>query len=880
MKKLLLIDGSNLIFRAYYGTENINVKNPQNISVNAVYGLINMLSKILEDENPTHVFIALDRAKKTFRHEMYDDYKGGRASMPDKLREQWTIVQDFFDALGIIKGDSEKYEADDLIATYANIAKKENYKVKIISGDKDLLQLVDENVNVLIPKMGFAKECDYDVKTFEEKYEFSPKRFIEYKALVGDKSDNIIGIEKLGDKTAKKIINNSKNIEDIINQAQEGEIKGKVGENINNNLELIKRNLVLVTLIEDTPLDVGIDELKFDGINLETYGTFLQEQGFTKIYNNLLKSNNIEIKKEEIKYIEIEDFKIDEHIKGITYLYTQNLKENYFLSECLGIGIVNESGNFYLSQNNINDEFIKFLESDHPKVYYNSKNLLANINKRIKLNGTVTDLYLALALINSDNYKKTIDQNLLSYEYTNIDNFEEIYKAKSNPKKPEPAIYYEDIVKKTIGLSKTHEKIVGKLIENKSIELLEEIELPLLQTLSEMEKEGIYIDKSKLIALKDKYSQVILELQEKLEDYALINFNSFIQLSNLLFEEWNLPKKGIKKTTTAYSTDEENLNKLLSLLKETEDKYKNEITFINLLLEYRKTNKLLNTYVKNIEKFILADGRVHPINHQLLAETGRLSVMDPSIQNMPIRTELGQEIRSIFKNTKGIILAFDYSQIELRVMAHFSKDEAMIEAFNNDVDIHTQTAKKILGSNDVTALQRSQAKAINFGIIYGMSSYGLAKQVGISNQTAKEFIEKYFLEYPNIKSYMDEQIQYAKDNGYVKTLFGRKREIPTINSKNYKEKEMSARMAINTPIQGTAADIMKMALIKVNKALGEANVDAKIIMQIHDEIVLDVNPKHKDKVIKIVKENMEDVVDLEVKLKVDYGEGDSWLDAK
>ncbi len=879
MNKLLLIDGSNLIFRAYYATENLNIKNPQGVNVNAVYGLMNMLTKIIFDEKPTHIYIALDQAKETFRHKMYDDYKGGRESAPQRLKEQFPIIHEYFKSLGLMIGDHQDFEADDLIASYAKLGKESGEFVKIISGDKDLLQLVDDNVYVLTPKIGFAKECTYSPEVFKEKYEFDINRFVEYKALVGDSSDNIIGINKLGDKTAKKLIKNSDSIDDIIKQAKSGEITGKVGENIAENEDLIRTNLKLVTLVDDVDVEYTLDELEFPGVNVKTYSTFLKEQGFMKVYNALLKEHGIAKEEVKIKYEQIDNFETSKHIKGTAYIYTQNTLDNYVLSQNLGIGFSSEMGNFYFKRENINSEFLDFLKCDSPKVFYNLKRLMVVCNVR-HVGGVKDDLFLSLSLLNYENYKKAIDQNLVAYGVYSISPFEEIYKAKSNPKVPEEEIVIQDILTKTVALKEVAQKISADISKNDLNLVLDKIELPLTQVLAQMELDGVYVNQDKLGKLKSNYENEIVKYEEELKEYTDININSFNQLSDLLFNEWNLPKKGIKKTTSGYSTDVDNLNKLKVLLSSDVDKHLKEIKFIDLLLEYRKTAKLLNTYVKNIEKFILDDSKIHPINHQLLAETGRLSVMDPSIQNMPIRTKLGQQIRSLFESKDGNIMTFDYSQIELRVITHFSKDIAMLDAFNNDLDIHSDTAKRMFALDEVDDFKRSQAKAINFGIIYGMSSYGLAKQVGISNKDAEEFINKYFMLYPNIKKYIDEQISSATSSGEVRTLFGRKRSIQNIDSKNFKEKEAANRMAINTPIQGTAADIMKLALIQVNFGLEEANLKSKIIMQIHDEIVLDVVPGEEEKVKSVVIQKMENVLDLDVKLKVDYGIGKSWLDAK
>ncbi len=879
--KLLLIDGSNLIFRAYYATEQSNIRNLEDIKVNAVYTLISMLDKIIKEQNPTHIYIAMDSGGQTFRHKMYEDYKGGRVQTPEALKAQFPIIKQYFTSLGIKYGQMDGYEADDIIATYADEAQKDGYFVKIISGDKDLLQLVDKNINVLTPKMGFAKECDYTPEVFYEKYEFMPNRFIEYKALVGDSSDNIVGIDKLGDKTAKKYIKGSNTIDDIINKAKKGEIKGKVAENLVENEDRIHKNLELVTLIKNVPLNIPLEQLKFDGYDDKAYCDFLKKQGFMKIYNKYVNENDLQKEKTNIEYEKITTFNINKHTDQITAVYTQNLEENYIISPNLGIAISSKKGNFYMELKDVNDEFIKFIKSNNKKVFYNVKQLLVNL-KINEVDGIVIDVFLGVALLNPTNYKKNITDNLMSYNYFDIKTFEEVYGPKSNPKIPEDqSLLMSDIVSKSKGILEVYNKVLEK-IQNQNLQnVLFDIEIPLSKVLAKVEQTGVYVDKTYLNNLKKEYESKVFEVQEELNNKTNININSSKQLATLLFDEWELPKKGLKKTTTSISTDITNLENLLQTLKDSNEDYTQQMDFINKVLEYRKLTKILNTYIKNIESFILDDSRVHPINHQLLAETGRLSVMDPNIQNIPIRSKEGQKIREVFKaqgNNK--LIGLDYSQVELRVIASISQDEKMLEAFNKDLDIHEQTAKNIFNLEKVNADQRSKAKAINFGIIYGISPYGLAKQVGISSDEAKEFINIYFTKYPKIKEYMENQIAHAQKTEEVSTIFSRKRKIENINSKNFNEKEHAKRVAINTPIQGSAADIMKLALIEVDKELTKNNFKSKIIMQIHDEIIIEATEDEVDKVIKIVKNKMEEVVSLPAKLKVDYGVGKSWLDAK
>ncbi|MFV0288603.1 MAG: DNA polymerase I [Mycoplasmatales bacterium] len=879
--KLLLIDGSNLIFRAYYASEKRDIRNKNNEPVNAVYTLISMIDKMLKEENPTHVFIALDNGKSTFRHEMYEEYKGKRVQTPEQLKGQFPIIKEYFAALGISYGAMDEYEADDLIATYAKQGAEQGYDVKVISGDKDLLQLVDDKITVLTPKMGFAKECSYTPKVFEEKYEFTPKRFIEYKALVGDSSDNIIGIEKLGDKTAKKFIKQSANLEELIQNAKDSTSKSKVIQNLIANETRIHTNLKLVTLINNIEVEQSLEALAFNNYNEATYSKFLKDQGFIKIYNEFLKTINKEIMEEKLEYEVIKNFNIKQHTGSITTIYTQSLTENYLISENLGIGIVSEKGNFYITLADINEEFKSFLQNESKKVFYNLKQLMVTL-KANHIKGIKTDVYLALSLLNSSNYKKDMADIFITYNIYNVKLIEEVYKSKHHPQKPQDLMTIEaDIINKTQAISQIFEK-VNEQIQGEGLEpVLFDIEIPLTKVLAKVEQNGIYVNQQELQNLKKEYQQKIKTKEEELSLMTEINFNSTKQLADLLFQTWELPKKGLKKTTTGISTDINNLEKLINVLQENIEEYEQEIAFITNILEYRKLTKIHKTYLTNIASFILQDQRIHPINHQLLAETGRLSVTDPNIQNMPIKSKEGQKIRNLFQAPQEkAIIALDYSQIELRIMAFLAQDDNMLQAFNEDKDIHEQTAKNIFNLTEVTKEKRANAKAINFGIIYGMSAYGLAKQVGITTEEAKDFIEKYFEKYPKVYEYMEEQKKIALENGFVKTIFSRKRKIENIHSKNFREKEHAQRAAINTPIQGSAADIMKLALIKVQEIIDLNNLEAKIIMQIHDEIVLEINKSQSDKIIGFVKKAMEEAILLPVKLKVEGSVGQSWLDAK
>lgn len=870
MKKLLLIDGSNLIFRAYFASEKQNIKTLDGRPGGAIKTLVSMINKIINDEKPTHVFIALDTKAPTFRHLKYDEYKAGRSKTPEDLNEQFPMAMELYDQMGITHYGVDGYEADDLIATYACKAKAEGYFVKILSGDKDLLQLVDEQIEVLTPKVGFSKEVNYTPREFEERYEFTPDRFIEYKALVGDSSDNIIGVAKVGDKTARKLINSYTDYNQIVDAAISGEIKGKVGENLTASRELLQTNIELVTLIKDAPIKGDIEDLCFDCLTSEKFVNYLKQLGFTKQANDFstLLEKPIE-NRYEIKYDVIDEFDAALHTDTRTTIYTQNLTDNYFKSKNLGIAFASDKGVFYA--HTINDNIIEWLKADSEKITYDYKALCSIVG--FTVNNVIFDSYIATSLIDVTLNKMPIDYVMSKFGYPHIESFENVYKIKSNPQMPDADKLAQDICLKAEATERTFATIASKIEELQLDHLLYEIELKLAPVLSTVELNGITIDTENISILKNKYQTILDQLSSEIQEITSINISSPIQLSEYLFNERNLPTKGLKKTTRGYSTDATSLNKVLKQI----EKQSEDSKLIKLILESRIYSKLLNTYVVQIEKHIDQNCQIKPIYNQLLSETGRLSTREPSIQNIPVRSAEGQVIRSLFAARAGYkLVAIDYSQVELRMMAHISGDKKLIEAFNNDADIHASTAETIFGTS--ADGNRSKAKAINFGIIYGMSKYGLAKQVGLSNDEAGQFIDKYFENYPAIKTYIDNMSEKAQTDGYVQTIFNRRRVIENINSSNNMKKEHAKNMAINTPVQGSAADLIKIAMIKVNDYI--QNTNSKMIMQIHDELVFEIKEQELDSEIAKICQIMIEATTLAVPLKVDYGIGNNWLEAK
>ncbi|MGL4589041.1 MAG: DNA polymerase I [Mycoplasmatales bacterium] len=877
MKKLLLIDGSNLIFRAYYATEKNNIKTLDGRPANAIQTLVGMLNKLFETEKPDYLFVALDTGKPTFRHEQYEDYKGTRSETPVRLKEQFPMAHELYEEMGIAFGAVDGYEADDLIATYAKTAKAQGMTVKVFSGDKDMLQLVDHGIDVLTPAIGFAKEVHYNEAVFQEKFEFPSKRFIEYKALVGDSSDNIIGINKLGDKTAKKLINEYESIEAIIEAAKAGTIKGVVGQNIAENAEQIYHNLELVTLIYDAPTELPLEELKFN-FNIVGLVKYCKQLGFSKLvsqYSKLADIDQTQIINHNVEVITIDEFDEKVHTGTQTAVYTQTLKANYFSSESLGIAFSSEAGTFFLPQAKISDNFKAWLADETKiKITYNLKRLLVLFGE---VGGVKFDSYLAASLIDVQNYKLEINTLMAKYGADYVLSFADVYKVISNPQVPEPELLARDLGYKAAALFQTYLPLVNLIEQNELHQVLYEIEMPLSYVLADVEKNGIYIDQAELSHVRETYEQKEAEIEAKIKEITDVNFKSTKQLSEYLFEELKVPTAGLKKTKTGISTDVNNLELLITKL-DCED-YEDVIELIKLILDHRSYAKLVSTYLKGLEQYIDEDQRIHPIYHQLQSETGRLSTIDPSIQNIPIKTEKGQIIRSFFSGGAKKIIAIDYSQIELRLMAELSGDEHLMQAFVEGEDIHQATAAKMFG-NDNLKENRNRAKAINFGIIYGMSSYGLAKQVGIDNKTASEFIEKYFATYPKVHDYLEACVTFAKEHGYVKTITNRRRTIEHINDGSFNEKEHAKRTAVNTPVQGGAADLIKVAMIEVDKYLKSSAVDVKMIMQIHDELVFEVAENDVNEVMGNIKKIMENVLNLQVPLVAEANVGSNWLEAK
>lgn len=862
MEKIILVDGNNLLFRSYYATAyNGNfMKNSKGFPTNALFGFSNMINKIILEEKPTYILVAFDKGK-TFRHEKYSEYKAGRIEMPDELRLQFPIAKKLLELMGIKYYEIENYEADDIIGTFSKFCDNTKYTGTIISSDKDLLQLITDSVDIKLLK---SKDyIRYNPESFYEEYKIKPINIIDLKSLMGDSSDNIKGVKGIGEKTALKLLQEYKTLNGIYENIDK--ISGKTKEKLIDGKNDAYISYELATIVTNVPIEISIDDIKYKG----------NQAGLNDLYEELefysfLKKDKVE--KEITKPFDVKIIKnIGEiNVEGDCAVYLEILGTNYHNSKILGMGVYNENSSIYIPLGILKQQ-PDFLLKNNKYTYDIKKTYVSFKWNNINIDNINYDAMIAGYLLDY-NVKDDIAYLANQFDY-DIPFYENIYGKNNKLSEPNNVdiIAYNSVLKAKF-IYETYNIFNEKLNNENMIELFNDIEIPLSYTLGDMEYNGVYVDKEILNQMGIEIKNKIFEVEKNIYEIVGHEFNisSPQQLGTVLFEELNLPSK--KKGKTGYSTAADVLNKLV-------DKH----PIINMIIEYRMLTKLYNTYIEGLISSIHPDGKVHTIYTQTLTRTGRLSSIEPNLQNIPIRYEYGKLIRKAFlPSPNSLILSSDYSQIELRVLAHMANVEALIDAFNNDIDIHTKTASDIFNVpiSEVTKSMRRIAKAVNFGIIYGISGYGLSENLGISTKEASNFIEQYLNTYPGIKTYMDETIKKAHENKYVKTLFNRKRNIPELDNKNYMIRSGAERIALNTPIQGTSADIIKIAMVEASKKLKENNMKTKMILQVHDELIFDVFKDELDMVKEIVKETMEGVCKMSVPLKVDIEVGTDWYDAK
>ena len=844
MEKIILVDGNNLLFRSYYATAyNGNfMKNSKGFPTNALFGFANMMNKIIEEEKPTYIMVAFDKGK-TFRHDKYDFYKQGRIETPNELKLQFPKAKELLNAMGIKYYEIDNYEADDIIGTFAEYCNKDpNFIGTIISSDKDLLQLISNDIDIKLLKQ--KDYIRYNEETFTKEYGIKPINIIDLKALMGDASDNIPGVKGIGEKTALKLLQEYKTLDGIYEHIDE--IKGKTKEKLEIDKDNAYMSYEIATIYKEVSIDINVDELKYLG-STDKLNSIYEELEF---YSFLKKEKKQE---EDISIMVIDDVsKIKINKECAIYLELDGT--NYHNSNIIGIGIYNKDVAYYI-KNITNLDFLNGLDI----FTYDLKKLYVSLKyKNIKIPTIKNDLMIASSLLEY-NTKDDIAYLANQFNY-NIPFYDNVLKQEDISK---------IVVNKAKFIYEIKDELLNKIKEEDMEELYNEIEIPLAYVLGDMEYDGVIVDKDILNEMGNEIKIKLEILSKEIYNLAGTSFNisSPQQLGEVLFERLNLPHG--KKGKTGYSTAVDVLNKLV-----------NKHPIIEKILEYRMLNKLYTTYVEGLISTI-KDGKIHTIYTQTLTRTGRLSSIEPNLQNIPIRTEYGRLIRKAFvPSPNSIIISGDYSQIELRILAHMANVPALIDAFNNDLDIHSKTASDIFKTDVVTKEMRRIAKAVNFGIIYGISSFGLSENLNISPKEAKQFIDEYLKTYPGIKEYMDNTIKEAYECGYAKTLFNRKRIIDELKNTNYMIRQSGERMALNTPIQGTSADIIKKAMVLIHQKFKENNLKSKLIIQVHDELVFDCLKEEQKIVTKIMKDVMENVIKLKVPLKIDIEYGNSWYEAK
>ena len=906
MGRILLIDGNSILNRAFYGIMgNKMLMTEDGTYTNAVYGFLSILFKTEEELKPDYIVVAFDKKGPTKRHEMYKEYKANRKGMPEELACQMPIIKEILQAMNIKIIEKEGYEGDDIIGTLSRFGEKNGLDVTILSGDRDNFQLATDKITIEIPRTKAGKtETDYyDRKKVIEEYGLEPYQLIQVKGLMGDTSDNIPGVPGVGEKTAIGLIKEYTDIDNLYKKIEAGEdtIKGKLREKLveNKELALLSRELGRINI--DSPIEENLDEMKKDEWNKEKVLELFRKYRFNRYIERFSLQSEGSKQEEQNTNFEIREISEEAELQTLIeilekeekIIYHLGLKEaknrvGYIIKEeIVSISIVLNNTVYYYEFEDKQDEFTKFF-----KTIFEEKELVGYELSRdyimLKQIGITPknfefDIKIAAYLLNPVSSKYPLDglsmayagidileylkQNGVKEEKEQLNLFETNDENNSNSKQKQEGIIY------AYAISKLEKILQEKLTNEGSLDLFNNIEMPLVRVLADMQYIGMNVDKEELAS----YGNVLKEELEELtkEIYKLageeFNINSPKQLGEVLFDKLKLPYA--KKTKSGYSTDVDVLEKI-----------KNEHEIVSKILDYRALAKLNSTYVEGLIPYINeSDGRVHSYFHQTVTATGRISSTEPNLQNIPTRNEAGKKIRKAFKPSEGcIFLDADYSQIELRVLAHISGDEHMIEAFMNDEDIHKQAASKVLNIqvDEVTKEQRASAKAVNFGIVYGISDFGLAGQLGISRKEAKVYIDQYLEKYSGIKKFMDTIVEDAKEKGYVETLFSRKRQIPELKSSNYMVRQFGARAAMNTPIQGTAADIMKIAMIQVFKRLEEAGLKSKLVLQVHDELIIDTCIEEKEKVKEILKTSMEGAIKLSIPLKAELGEAKNWYEAK
>ncbi|PLR77775.1 DNA polymerase I [Bacillus sp. V3-13] len=875
-KKLVLIDGNSIAYRAFFALPLLN--NDKGIHTNAVYGFTMMLMRILEDEKPSHILVAFDAGRTTFRHQTFSEYKGGRQKTPPELSEQFPFIRELLDAYSIKTYELENYEADDIIGTLSKEAEKEGYSVKVISGDKDLTQLSSERTTVNITRKGITDIEAYTPDHIKEKYGLTPGQIIDMKGLMGDSSDNIPGVPGIGEKTAIKLLAEFETLENLLNSIDQVNGK-KLKEKLEEFKDQALMSKKLATITTEAPVEIKIAEAEYEGYQREKVIKIFKELGFNSLLDKLGADTEAteDAKLEKIEYTVAQEV-TDGMFAYETSFYVEILEDNYHYADIIGFSVVSEKGKYFIpTETALRSEAFKKWAEDESKqktVYDTKRSEVALRHHNIHLKGVIFDILLGSYIINPAEPIDDIATIAHRYGIKNVQSDESFYGKGAKRRIPAEEKLGEHLVRKAEAMEALEKKLTAELKDNQQYELFTDLELPLSLILADMESQGVKVDLERLRTMGTELTIRLKEIEERIHEQAgeAFNINSPKQLGVILFEKLGLP--AIKKTKTGYSTSADVLEKL-----------EHEHGIVRDILHYRQLGKLQSTYIEGLLKVVdPRTEKVHTRFNQALTQTGRLSSTDPNLQNIPIRLEEGRKIRQAFVPSEPdwVIFAADYSQIELRVLAHISGDKKLIEAFQEDLDIHTNTAMQVfhVSADEVTANMRRHAKAVNFGIVYGISDYGLSQSLGITRKEAGKFIERYLESYPGVKEYMEDIVKEAKQKGYVSTLLQRRRYIPEITSRNFNLRSFAERTAMNTPIQGSAADIIKKAMIDMAARLKEEGLKTRLLLQVHDELIFEAPKDEIDRLKKIVPEVMENAVELKVPLKVDYAYGPTWFDAK
>ncbi|OZI12833.1 DNA polymerase I [Bacillaceae bacterium SAS-127] len=872
-KKIILIDGNSVAYRAFFALPLLN--NDKGIHTNAVYGFTMMLMKILQEEQPTHILVAFDAGKTTFRHETYQEYKGGRQKTPPELSEQFPYLRELLNSYHIPYFELENYEADDIIGTLSLQAEKDGFKVKIFSGDKDLTQLSSEDTTVCITRKGITDIEVYTPDHIQEKYGLTPEQIIDMKGLMGDSSDNIPGVPGVGEKTAIKLLKQFASVEQLLDSIDDVSGK-KLKEKLAEHKDLALMSKQLATILREVPMEVSLDSLQYEGPDNDQVYELFKDLGFNSLLDKLDRPANEAVAHESVDFDKATEI-TEQLFSSQSSFYLEMITENYHHAEIAGFGVATEAGLSYIPTEVAlaSPAFKAWAENEEQKKsVFDAKRTVIGLRRYgIELRGIDFDLLLASYLINPSESPEDFSAVAKLHGFGTIQSDEAVYGKGAKLKLPEEAVYAEHIASKAAALAQLKETCLQELEVNQQLELFYELELPLALILADMESEGVQVDVDRLKQMGEDLKSQLSVIEQTIYQLAgtEFNINSPKQLGVVLFEKLGLPP--IKKTKTGYSTSADVLEKLAP---------SHEV--VEHILHYRQLGKLQSTYIEGLLKVVSDSNKIHTRFNQALTQTGRLSSTEPNLQNIPIRLEEGRKIRQAFvpANSDSVIFAADYSQIELRVLAHIAKDEKLIEAFRQGLDIHTATAMDVfhVAKEEVDGNMRRQAKAVNFGIVYGISDYGLSQNLGITRKEAADFIERYLTTYPGVKEYMDAIIREAKEKGYVTTLLQRRRYIPEIISRNFNLRSFGERTAMNTPIQGSAADIIKKAMIDVAERLEKEQLQSKLLLQVHDELIFEVPKEEIDIMSKLVPEVMEQAVLLEVPLKVDFSYGATWYDAK